>query len=297
MKEVFGIPVDTLLVVLLAGLGLALAALAVLGLRNRILVKLALRSVDRRRGRSALIVIGLMLGTTIIAVALTTGDTMSHTIRSTAVKALGATDETIAAKGAVDDIPGALGAATGTGWFDESAVAEIESALSGSRLVDGVTGAIVEQVAVQAPAQRQSEPSVILFAADPARMTGFSPIRGSEGKALSLGELRAGEVFLNRKAASELRVEPGARVLVYSGGEPVPMRVRDTVHFDGAGTADAALLVPLAEAQQLFATTRARSRSSSSRTAATRSTAPHSRTRSRIGSSRSSARSGSRCRR
>ena len=252
MKEVFGIPADTLLVVLLAGLGLALAALAVLGLRNRILVRLALRSVDRRRGRSALIVVGLMLGTTIIAVALATGDTMSHTIRSTSVRALGATDETIAAKGAVDDIPGALGAATGTGWFDESAVAKIQSVLSGSPLVDGVAGAVVEQVAVQAPAQGQSEPSVTLFAADPTRMTGFSPIRGSEGEALSLGELRAGEVFLNRKAASELRVERGARVLVYSGGEPVPMRVRDTVRFDGAGTADAALLMPLAEAQQLF---------------------------------------------
>ena len=115
MKELFGIPVDTLLVALLVGLGLALAALAILGLRNRVLVKLALRSVDRRRGRSALIVIGLMLGTTIVAAALTTGDTMSHTIRSTAVKTLGSADETVAVKGAVDDIPGALGAATGTG--------------------------------------------------------------------------------------------------------------------------------------------------------------------------------------
>jgi putative ABC transport system permease protein len=252
MKEVFGIPVDTLMVVLLVGLGLSLAVLAALGLRNRILVKLALRSVGRRRGRSALIVIGLMLGTTIIAAALTTGDTMSHTIRSTAVKALGSTDETVAAKGAVDDMPGALGAATGTGWFDQSAVAEIDSALSASGLVDGVTGGVVEQVAVHAPAQGQSEPSVTLFAADPARMKGFSPIRGSDGEALSLGDLRAGEVYLNRKAANELRVDAGDRVLVYAGGEPTAVRVRDEVRFDGAGTAGAALLLPLAEAQRLF---------------------------------------------
>ena len=120
MKEVFGIPVDTLLVVLLVGLGISLCALAALALRNPILVKLAVRSVGRRRGRSALIVVGLMLGTTIIAAALTTGDTMSHTIKATTVSTLGATDETIAPKGATDDIPGALGAATGTGWVDES---------------------------------------------------------------------------------------------------------------------------------------------------------------------------------
>ena len=152
-------------------------------------MKLAVRSVGRRRGRSALIVVGLMLGTTIVAASLTTGDTMAHTIRSTAVQALGATDETIAPKGAVDDIPGELGAATGTGWMEESVVAEVEDAAAGSDLVDGITGAIVEQVAVQAPVQRQNEPSVALFAADAARMDGFSPIRGSGGDQLSLADL------------------------------------------------------------------------------------------------------------
>ena len=51
-----------------------------------------------RRGRTALIVVGLMLGTTIVATALTTGDTMSHTIRGTAVRTLGQTDELVSAK-------------------------------------------------------------------------------------------------------------------------------------------------------------------------------------------------------
>ncbi len=67
MKELFGIPIGTLLVVLLVALAVAAGALAVLAARNRILLKLSLRSVARRKGRSALIVVGLMLGTTIIA--------------------------------------------------------------------------------------------------------------------------------------------------------------------------------------------------------------------------------------
>ncbi len=252
MKELFGIPVDTLLVILAVALGVAFAVLAALALRNGVLLKLAVRSAERRPGRSALIVVGLMLGTTIIAAALTTGDTMNNTIRSTAVKTLGSTDETIAAKGAADDIPGALGSATGTGWFDQSEVERIDSALAGSRLTDGVTGAVVEQVAVQAPATRQSEPSVVLFAADPARMHGFSPIRASDGSTVSLADLRPGEVFLNRKAAHELRVAPGGRILVYAGGDPVPATVRGAVSFDGSGTADTAMLLPLSEAQRLF---------------------------------------------
>src|SRR4030067_737492 len=105
MQELFGIPVDTLLVILAVALVVALGLVGVLALRNRILLKLAVRNVGRRRGRSALIVVGLMLGTTIIAAALTTGDTMNHTVRATAVDALGETDETIAARGAGDDHP------------------------------------------------------------------------------------------------------------------------------------------------------------------------------------------------
>src|SRR6266511_530729 len=148
MKELFGIPMGTLMLVLAVLTAAAAGAIGVLAARNRVFLKLGVRNLGRRRARSALIVVGLMLGTTIIAAALTTGDTMNHTIRSTAVKALGSTDETIAAKGAADDIPGALGAATGTGWFDERAVAGIDSAVSASGLADGVTGAVVEQVAV-----------------------------------------------------------------------------------------------------------------------------------------------------
>src|SRR3970040_703591 len=135
MQELFGIPVDTLLLILAVALVIALGFAGCLALGNRILLKLAVRNVGRRRGRSALIVVGLMLGTTIIAAALTTGDTMNHTIRSTAVQALGSTDETVAAKGAAEDIPGALGAATGTGGVDEAAGVRIDSGVSGAGLV------------------------------------------------------------------------------------------------------------------------------------------------------------------
>jgi putative ABC transport system permease protein len=104
VHELFGIPMNALLIILLVGLGAALGLTAALAVRNPILVKLGTRNVGRRRGRSALIVVGLMLGTTIIAAALTTGDTMSHTIRQTAVRSLGNTDEVVSAKGATDDI-------------------------------------------------------------------------------------------------------------------------------------------------------------------------------------------------
>jgi putative ABC transport system permease protein len=252
MNELFGIPIDQLLVILSVALAIALVVLGGLALRNRILVKLAVRNVGRRRGRSALIVVGLMLGTTIVAAALTTGDTMNHTVRATAVEALGETDVTLAPRGAVDDIPGALGAATGTGWFDEAVVDEVEEAVAGSGLVDGVTGAVIDQVAVQALVQRTNEPSVVLYAADPARMDGFSPIVGRGGDTLRLADLEEGEGYLNRTAAEKLDVRPGDSVFVYALGRRLEARVRDVVSFDGAITTDAAMLVPLADAQRLW---------------------------------------------
>jgi putative ABC transport system permease protein len=252
MQELFGIPIDTLLFVLVVVLAFAAGALGLLALRNRVLVKLGVRNVGRRRARSALIVVGLMLGTTIIAAALATGDTMNHTIRSTATLALGQTDEVVSARGAIEDIPGELGAATGTGYFPQTTVDVVRRELDRRNLADGVAGAIREDVAVQAPVQRQTEPTVSLFAPDPARMTGFAPIRNIEGGEVTLAQLPPGELYLNQKGADSLHARAGDPLIVYVGPNPVRMRIRAVVNFDGAGTTDEALLMPLGEAQQLY---------------------------------------------
>jgi putative ABC transport system permease protein len=251
VNELFGIPLDTLLVILAVALGVAFGILTLLVLRNPVLARLGVRNIGRRRARTSLIVLGLMLGTTIVAAALVTGDTMSHTIRTTATAALGETDEIVSARGAVDDIPGDLGEASGVGWMSQSVAGEIESTL-GPDLTDGVVGGVIDDVAVQAPRTRQTEPSVKLFAADPSGLESFAPITGPGGERLSLSDLAPGEVYLNADAADELGTHAGDGVVVYPSGEPFRARVRAVVVFDGAGTADAALLLPLAEAQRLY---------------------------------------------
>lgn len=253
MKELFGLPLGTLLQVLSIVLATALAAVAVLAVRNRVLFKLGVRNVARRRARTALIIVGLMLGTTIIAAALATGDTMSSAIRGDAIRALGQTDERISPRAAETDARAELGAATGTKYFGERTADRIETALRGSGLVDGVTPAIIEPVAVQAPARRSNEPDVTLFAADPARMKGFGTITGAGERAVTLGDLRPGELYLNAEAADELNARRGDRVLVFTGADrPVSLRVRDVVSFDGGGTQDAGVLVGLRAAQELL---------------------------------------------
>src|SRR5207244_1445848 len=143
MSKLFGIPVGPLAVVLVGALAVALAVVATLALRNRIFLRLGVRNLSRRRGRAALIVTGLMLGTAIITAALATGDTMSQTIRSIAVSALGRTDEVVAPKG-IGTVFATGNAGTGARYFPESYAVRIAKAASGSGLVASVAPVIVE---------------------------------------------------------------------------------------------------------------------------------------------------------
>ena len=238
MNEVFGVPAGTLAVVLLVALAAALAALAVLAARNPVLVRLGVRNAGRRRARSALIVLGLMLGTTIIAASLATGDTMSHTIRGTAIEALGRTDEVVAVPGSSGATGTELGSASGRTYFPQRVDGRVRGALAGSGLTDGVTAAILEDVAAQAPARRRNEPRVTMLGADPSSMAGFGEIRAVSGGTVTLAELGAREAYLNTEAADELGVAAGDRIVVLAGGRPSPLVVRDVVSYDGGGTAE-----------------------------------------------------------
>src|SRR3972149_2919721 len=92
MDSLFGIRMSLLAVILLASCGVILLFLVVLGLRNRVMLKLGLRNIPRRRTQTVLIVVGLMLGTLIISAAFGTGGPMSYSFRSLALDSLGEAD-------------------------------------------------------------------------------------------------------------------------------------------------------------------------------------------------------------
>ncbi|MGZ6682458.1 MAG: ABC transporter permease, partial [Solirubrobacteraceae bacterium] len=250
MSRLFGAPVGSLAAVLAGVLMLVLGAVAVLALRNRVFFRLGVRNVRRRPARTALIVAGSMLGTAIIAAALTTGDTMSHTIRGAAVTALGQTDEVVAAKG-IDTALAADGAATGDRYFPQGYADRIAQRMRPTGLVDGVAPVIVEPIAVLDVASRQSEPEVTLFASDPARLRDFGPMRSGD-TTRSLADLGPGEVYLNAKAAEKLDAHAGDVVRVLAGRSTQAARVKAIVRYDGGGTDGAGLLMPLAPAQRLL---------------------------------------------
>jgi putative ABC transport system permease protein len=252
MQELFGIPIGPLATVLAVSLAVVVAAVTALAVRNRVFFKLGVRNVRRRRGRTALIVTGLMLGTTIIASALATGDTMSHTIRISAIESLGSTDELVSVRGANADTQVSLGEATSVDYFSEDVVPLLTHELLRSQHFDGVAPAIVEPVAVQNLTARQNEPRVTLFASTSPSLQAFGDIRSDRGLVVTLDDLRPGEVYLNADAADDLGAKAGDRVRVLAGGRALLARVRAVVDFDGTGTDGAALLVGLPAAQRLL---------------------------------------------
>jgi putative ABC transport system permease protein len=235
MSRLFGIPVDTLAVVLVTLLALSLAAVAAVAVRNRVFVRLGLRNAQRRRARTALIVAGLMLGTTIIGAALATGDTMSQTIRSTALGALGQADEVVGAKGIGSMFATGAGG-TGMRYFPQTHAVTI--ARAGGARVEFVYPALVDSVAVVDLRSRQSEPRVTLYASTPA--------------GLPRGALRPGEVVLNPEAADKLDAKPGDTLRVLAGAGATTVRVKEVAHYTGGAAAASGLLMALPAAQQLF---------------------------------------------
>ena len=95
MKEIFGLDTDTLMICVVGILAVIAVVLGVLAWRRPLLFKLGLRNVPRRRAQTALIIVGLMISTLIIATAFTVGDTLSSSLRNTAFDVTGPIDHLI----------------------------------------------------------------------------------------------------------------------------------------------------------------------------------------------------------
>jgi putative ABC transport system permease protein len=245
VQSVFGLPADQLAVVLLVLVALVTGVVTVLALRNIVFLKMGLRSVARRRARSALIIVGLMLGTAIIASSLLTGDTMGRTVRAAVLDSLGQTDEYVTAAGPSSTLDTSLTVSAAKPYFDaDEATAAVDEAVAGSDLVDGTAPAIIEQLAAQSPTSRRTEPRITLFASDPERLEPF--------ELTAVAEVGAGEALLNEEAADELDAQVGDTISLFAGATPVEVSVADIGSYAGAGSDGPTALMSLDAAQALF---------------------------------------------
>jgi len=219
-----------------------LLVLAVVGWRNKVMLKLGLRPIVRRRTQSGLIIVGLMLATLIITAAFVTGDTLSYTIRSLVVEELGPVDEMVRVRSSAGQVPS---------YFSLSRYEELAADLNDFPLVDAVVPAIRESVPAVNLTRRQSVRALQITGVRPVDASLVMPLEeltDTQGNLLSLELLQSREIYLNAEAAEALHAEPGDTLQLFVGSSPREFVVRGVT---GAGRSARAMM-DLRQAQTLF---------------------------------------------
>ena len=95
MEDLFGVKMQWIMYALLAVFVPSLAVIGFMALRNRVMLKMALRNIPRRKAQTVLIIVGIMISTLIMAASFGTGDTLTHSIRKGVVDGLGTIDQIV----------------------------------------------------------------------------------------------------------------------------------------------------------------------------------------------------------
>ncbi len=244
MEKLFGIPIGQLMVILLAIFVLGTVIAGFFAMRNRVMFKIALRNIPRRPGQTALIVLGLMLATLLFSASLATGDTLSNSVRVSALKEIGEVDVVIQAE--TQEASGRLV------YFNQEQFDTVREGLANDPEIDGVAPLVKEVAPVVAPDSRQSEAQVDILGYDEGSMGGFDRLVSEQGSTLSIKSLTPGQSYISSELARKIDVQQGDTFYMYLGSQPTPTTVAG-IYKDGAKPAkDLSIVMQLSNLQTLL---------------------------------------------
>ena len=235
-----GSTVDLLLLILVA-VGLVTALLAV---RHRLAFRIAMRNVRRGRTRTALLIAGLLVGTTIISGSLVVGDTVQQL--SLHYTYLGA--------GYVDEAIYTSSPSGGFSYYPYATYGQVSSLIAGHPGIAGVVPEIVDSGAVFDRNTGIPETNLNLIGVNGNQSSVLGTFVADNGTPLS-GPVPGG-VLIDDQTASQLNATAGDTLVVY-GLNMTVLRVQAVVQenlrgaFITAGLSPGNLFVTLATAQQL----------------------------------------------
>ncbi len=256
MNSLFGVSMNTIMVVILAIFLIITAAVLGLALGNRLFFKMGLRNIPRRRAQTILVVVGLMLSTVIITSAFSTGDTVSYSIRNATIQNLGYIDESVTATGAGQS----AAAAGGVAYIPTDVQQRIAATLARNHDVDGFTGVLARSAALQDTTSGQTKNQNVLAGIPDNVPSAFGPLTTNTGARVAMSDLEPNQVYLNQKAADALNAHPGDNLLIYVGNQPVREQVKAIVRDENLAsggvlsrgeTTDPTVLAPLVRVQAL----------------------------------------------
>jgi putative ABC transport system permease protein len=226
MKELFGIPMDTIMYVLVAIFAVSVASVAYIWLTNRTMFRMGLRNLPRRGLQTGLVVVGLMLATLITTASFTTGDTIDYSITKLTYDKLQRVDLAL-------DFNGDAGASTGEpAYVREDGVAALEQQFAGDGDFDTFLPALLEPVAALNTRTNLSEPEVTLAGIDPQRFGNAGGLRLVSGGKADLEALGPNDILLNESAAEDLDARVGDVLTVYVDDVTTEIRVAGIVESE-----------------------------------------------------------------
>ena len=248
MNEVFGIPADTLMIILLAITGLILLLVAVIAWRYPLPFRLGLRNITRRRSQTVLVIGGLALSTMIVTSALGIGDTIDYSTKAQVYKDLGGVDiqigtSVIENQASASFSSGPSREANAADWLPAS-VADDVAALVDGALIDASVPLILQSLPVASSASNLSEASVEIRGIGNVVGDGLSVPAG-------LADLETGEVLVNSTLAEALDASVGDSLLLIKG-VPTGVEVAGIVPDGELAGSGATLLMGLEDAQAFF---------------------------------------------
>ena len=247
MEDLFGVKMDQIMLVLLAVFLPSLALIGIMALRNRVMLKMALRNIPRRKAQTALIVAGIMISTLIMAASFGTGDTLTFSIRKAVIDGLGTIDEfVLSARAGENDQFG------GAAYVPMERFTALQQELADYDGIDGLAPGLAEIAPTVNERASRSEGRMQIAGVNPATLQGFGGFSLEDGGEVRMEELGAQEVFINSQAAEDLEAVPGDSLTVYVYGEAVSLTVKGVVSGSGPVGAEPTLLLHLSKAQQLF---------------------------------------------
>jgi len=258
MQELFGLPIATLMWILVAAVAVIVVLVAAMALRNPLIFKLGVRNIGRRKAQTVLIVTGLMLSTLIIATALGVGDTINYSANVQAYDDLGPIDvradtsASSAGGGFTFGGPGGGGGNART-LIDEASAAPIVAQMARLGDVDGVLPALIDNVPVSNPASDLFRPAVTVHGLGDPSGADLASLTLADGTAADWAALGPDEAYINQALADQIEAGVGATLDVTVRGQASQLKVAGILRDGGLAGAGPTLVLPLAGAQGLLA--------------------------------------------
>jgi putative ABC transport system permease protein len=267
METLFGISMNSIMVVMLALLALCLLLVVFIAWRRPVIFKMGIRNIFRRKTQTALIIVGLMLATLIMSAALATGDTLNNSVNSAVFDLLGPVDEFVVAsndesgEGSVDALL--------MDTMPIERVDEVRAAVDGLE-VDAVGGTLLTMGPVinlgdaslaGATDQQQllesataSNPEVTMIGAPQEAYNAFGGLNDQDGNPIDVSTLGAEEVYISEEAADDLGLDIGDNIAYFLNNQPYGATVRgivpDTALAGGINPNSASMIVGFEHLQQ-----------------------------------------------